>query len=443
MKQILLLFITSSLSFAQSLYANMTIYKDDFALIKQPVLWEELESDQNIIIWDILPIGIVQGSPFLSLDNANVLIQSFNQDVFHFSDRLYNYLGTKVDVKLINENDMNGTLVEVTDKTLTLQRRRSVISFNRDRIDYINIPGMMENIQFKPTLKWTIETEQETDTIAGNLTYLTSGFNWKANYRFIVEPNGDEAQFISEASVVNNSNINFENITLSLVEGQLNMDTQQNSQMRFFENKSSKPTAKISQLGDYHIYSINSNISLISKETIITRLYPSRKVSFNKTYLFENDERGQKEEPLSVEYAIPNTAQNNLGLPMPQGKIQLYQLLSNGNIEFIGQDKIMQIPKNETATVSSGKAFDVIGERKVLNYDRQRKSEEASISVKISNTLNKSIDVRLIEHIYGDWVVRNASSNYRKVDASTIHFSLSISPESSRTITYTYRKEWK
>ncbi|MEC7871703.1 MAG: hypothetical protein VX547_01335 [Candidatus Neomarinimicrobiota bacterium] len=443
MKQILLLFITSSLSFAQSLYANMTIYKDDFALIKQPVLWEELESDQNIIIWDILPIGIVQGSPFLSLDNANVLIQSFNQDVFRFSDRLYNYLGTKVDVKLINENDMNGTLVEVTDKTLTLQRRRSVISFNRDRIDYINIPGMMENIQFKPTLKWTIETEQETDTIAGNLTYLTSGFDWNANYRFIVEPNGDEAQFISEASVVNNSNINFENITLSLVEGQLNMDTQQNSQMRFFENKSSKPTAKISQLGDYHIYSINSDISLISKETIITRLYPSRKVSFNKTYLFENDERGQKEEPLSVEYAIPNTAQNNLGLPMPQGKIQLYQLLSNGNIEFIGQDKIMQIPKNETATVSSGKAFDVIGERKVLNYDRQRKSEEASISVKISNTLNKSIDVRLIEHIYGDWVVRNASSNYRKVDASTIHFSLSISPESSRTITYTYRKEWK
>ena len=60
MKHILLLFITSSLSFAQSLYANMTIYKDGFALIKQPVLWEELESDQNIIIWDILPIVYYQ-----------------------------------------------------------------------------------------------------------------------------------------------------------------------------------------------------------------------------------------------------------------------------------------------------------------------------------------------------------------------------------------------
>ena len=112
-----------------------------------------------------------------------------------------------------------------------------------------------------------------------------------------------------------------------------------------------------------------------------------------KTYFFENDERSQKEEPLSVEYAIPNTEDNNLGLPLPQGKIQLYQLLENGSVEFIGQDKIMQIPRNETAIVTSGKAFDVTGKRKVLNYDRQRKSEEASISLVISNTLNKSVDV--------------------------------------------------
>ena len=335
---------------------------------------------------------------------------------------------------------MSGTLVEITDETLTLQRRRSMISFNRDRVDYINVPGMMENVQFKPTLKWAIKTDIETDTIAGNLTYLSSGFDWNANYRFILEAEGDDAQFIAEASVVNNSNINFDNMVLSLVEGELKMDNQQKTEPRIMAEKSSPD---VSQLGDYHIYNIDSDMSLISKETLITRLYPERKVSFKKTYFFENDERSQKEEPLSVEYAIPNTEDNNLGLPLPQGKIQLYQLLENGSVEFIGQDKIMQIPRNETAIVSSGKAFDVTGKRKVLNYDRQRKSEEASISLVISNTLNKSVDVRLIEHIYGDWVVRNASSNYRKIDASTIYFTLSIPSESSRTVTYTYRKEWK
>ena len=196
-------------------------------------------------------------------------------------------------------------------------------------------------------------------------------------------------------------------------------------------------------MGDYHIFNIDSDMSLITKETIVTRLYPSRNVSFIKTYIFENDEKSQKDEPLTVEYDIPNTLENNLGIPLPKGEIQLYQLLGNGSVEFVGKDKIKQIPRNETANISSGKAFDVVGTRNILNYDRQQKSEEASISIKVANSQGNSVDVKLIEHIYGDWVIRNASADYRKVDASTIHFSISIPKETSKTITYTYRKEWK
>ena len=50
------------------------------------------------------------------------------------------------------------------------------------------------------------------------------------------------------------------------------------------------------QLGDYHIYQLNELINLLARESITTRLYPSRSISFEKTYLFENDERRQKEE---------------------------------------------------------------------------------------------------------------------------------------------------
>ncbi len=165
-------------------------------------------------------------------------------------------------------------------------------------------------------------------------------------------------------------------------------------------------------------------MSLITKETIVTRLYPSRNVSFVKTYIFENDEKSQKDEPLTVEYDIPNTLENNLGIPLPKGEIQLYQLLRNGSVEFVGKDKIKQIPRNETANISSGKAFDVVGARNILNYDRQQKSEEASISIKVANSQENTVEVKLVEHIYGDWVIRNASTDYRKVDASTIHFMI-------------------
>lgn len=442
MKHVLAILLFFSAPASQSLYANLTIYKDGHALIKQPVFWEDVDSDQNIIVWDVLPKGIVFSSPFLTLDNANVLIQRFNKDVFHFSDRLYDYLGTKIEIKLINSNDMTGTLIEVTDKNLTLQMRRSLISFNRDRVDYINVPSA-DNVQFKPTLKWTIEVEQETDTIAGNLTYLTSGFSWNANYRFIVDSSIDEAQFIAEAAITNESNINFENAALSLVEGKLNMDESPDTPTTLRSNAPITSYPVRSELGDYHIFNIDTDMSLITKETIITRLYPTRNVSLIKTYVFENNEKSQKDEPLTIEYDIPNTLENNLGIPLPKGEVQLYQLLENGSIEFIGKDKIKQIPKNETVNISSGKAFDVTGARKVLNYDRQQKSEEASIIIKVTNSRAEPVNTKLIEHIYGDWVIRNASADYRKVDASTIHFMVLIPKESSRTITYTYRKEWK
>ena len=200
---------------------------------------------------------------------------------------------------------------------------------------------------------------------------------------------------------------------------------------------------KEESLGDYHIYTLGSKIDLKGEESITTRLYSSREVSFEKTYLFENDEKSKKEEPLLIEYEIANTRENNLGVPLPKGKIQLYQSTASGNIEYVGEDKIRQVPKGAKATIVSGRAFNVVGKRKILNYDRQRKSEEGSISIQVSNTLSEEVNVRLIEHIYGDWVVRDASANYRKKDASTIYFPIVIPANRSETVTYTYRKEWK
>ena len=49
----------------------------------------------------------------------------------------------------------------------------------------------------------------------------------------------------------------------------------------------------------------------------------------------------------------------------------------------------------------------------------------------------------MIQKIIGDWVVKQSSSMYIKDDASTIYFPLEIGPNSSQSVTYTYKKEWK
>ena len=444
MKKIIGILTLLSFIMGQSNHATMTLYKDDFALIKQPVAWN-IQPGETTMSWDLLPVGMIQDSPFLTLDNAAVKMQRLNQDVFHFSEHLHNYLGETIDIELINGTSLTGTLVEIAGSTVTITRKRSIISFKRERIDYITLPGKLQNVMFKPSLTWAINPEKRSGPIRGSLIYLSKGFDWDAIYRLILDESGSGAEFIAEAYIKNNSNLDFSNLTLQLVEGKLKYNRSGSSPQVMYRAMAAPQEdrgPKEEQLGDYHIYNLGGKMSINGKESITTRLYDPVKVSFQKTYLFENDERSQREEPLGIEYQIANTEKNNLGIPLPQGKIQLYQLSNKGAIEFVGEDEIRQVPKGATATIISGRAFDVVGKRTVLNYDRQRKSEEGSMSIEVTNTLNNKIEVRLIEHIYGDWVVRDASANYRKKDASTIHFPMTIPANGSQTVTYTYRKEW-
>jgi len=443
MKKFLGIFITTALLSAQSNSATMTMYKDGFALIKQPVSWN-IELGQDTVSWNLLPKGLIQDSPFLSLQNATVNMQRLNKDIFYFSKYLNNYLGKNIEVELINGTSFSGTLVEMSNDNITITRKRSTTSFNKNRVDYITVPGRLNNVIFKPSLTWVISPYNRLGSVRGNLIYLSSGFDWDATYRLIFDGSNNAAEFLADAYIKNNSNLDFKNLSIQLVEGTLkqNGNVRTPSIMkRAIAESVSEP--KEESLGDYHIYTLGSKIDLKGEESITTRLYSSREVSFEKTYLFENDEKSKKEEPLLIEYEIANTRENNLGVPLPKGKIQLYQSTASGNIEYVGEDKIRQVPKGAKATIISGRAFNVVGKRKILNYDRQRKSEEGSISIQVSNTLSEEVNVRLIEHIYGDWVVRDASANYRKKDASTIYFPIVIPANRSETVTYTYRKEWK
>ena len=128
---------------------------------------------------------------------------------------------------------------------------------------------------------------------------------------------------------------------------------------------------------------------------------------------------------------------------MPGGKVEIYSYTQKTGLEYIGADNMGQVPKGQSTKLTSGRAFDVIGNRKVLNYDRQRKSEEAVIEIGITNNRTESIEILLIEHINGDWIIKDESVNYKKEDASTIHFPLTLNPGEVKNVYYTYRKEWK
>ena len=443
MKKLSILILINIIFAQTSKKANVTIYKDGTALVKQEIVWDNVPKGKSIIKYDDIPKSIQKDTPFISIENVQVLNQKFVEKIFSSNNYFSSKKGDYITVKLKNEKAMSGNLLEISSKLLTIQSKYSVRSFNRDNIDYIETKDNISAPNFSPYLQWEIKNNK-AGKVKASLVYKLGNVSWDSIYRLTT--NGQtEGELVVEGVIFNNSSKDFFNANINLVEGIINKSkpkqTNNYSEMAMSRNVVQKNTP--AELGDYYIYSTGSIQNFTSRENITVGIYGPLNVNYEKVYVFENFERQKKDEPLRIEYTLSNTEKDGLGIVLPAGKVDIYTNSNKGGFEFIGSDNIGQVPKGESSKIQAGYASDITGKRKVINYDRQRKSEEAVIELALNNSKSETASVKVVEHINGDWVIRDPSHDYIKEDASTIHFLIDVEPGKKEFITYTYRKEWK
>ena len=443
MKLFILIIITNFIWAQSSKESTITVYKDGTALVKQEIIWDAVSKGKTNLRYGDIPKSIHKDTPFISIKNAQVLSQKFVEKTFSSDEYFSSKKGDIITIKLKNEKAVSGILLELTNKILTIQIKNSLRRFNRNNIEYIETGDIVSNPNFSPYLDWEVKNNK-AGNLKANLVYKLSNISWNAIYRLTT--NGQtKGELVVEGVISNNSSKNYINTNVNLVEGKINkVKSINNNNYGKMEMSRSLPNKNTPDaLGDYHIYSAGKIKNFTAKENLTVGIYGPLNVNYEKNYVFENFERQQKEEPLKVEYTLSNTEKDGLGIVLPAGKVDIYTSSSKGGFEYIGSDRLGQVPKGESSTIQAGYAFDITGKRRVLNYDRQRKSEEAVIEVSINNTWSETASVKIIEHVNGDWVIKDQSHDYIKKDASTIYFLIDVKPGKKEFITYTYRKEWK
>ena len=443
MKKLSILILINIIFAQTSKKANVTIYKDGTALVKQEIVWDNIPKGKSIIKYDDIPKSIQKDTPFISIENVQVLNQKFVEKIFSTNNYFSSKKGDYITVKLRNEKAVSGNLLEISSNLLTIQSKYSVRSFNRDNIEYIETKDNISAPNFSPYLQWEIKNNK-AGKVKASLVYKLGNVSWDAIYRLTT--NGQtKGELVVEGVIFNNSSKDYLNANINLVEGIINKSKpkQTNNYSEMAMSRSVVQKNAPAELGDYYIYSTGSIQNFTSRENITVGIYGPLNVNYEKVYVFENFERQKKDEPLIIEYTLSNTEKDGLGIVLPAGKVDIYTNSNKGGFEFIGSDNIGQVPKGESSKIQAGYAFDITGKRKVINYDRQRKSEEAVIEVALNNSKSETASVKVVEHINGDWVIRDPSHDYIKEDASTIHFLIDVEPGKKEFITYTYRKEWK
>lgn len=442
MKKLIFILLSFSLVFSQqeSSKRSLTIYKDNFAVIKEPIIWN-LKSGSNTASFSNISKNLLFDSPVLNIEGVQILSQTLNKNFSSTDSFLKNSIGSPVEVIPTSGSRTEGLLMDINSSSISVKTSKGLVVFQRSQLLSITLKSNSIHDKFAPEIVWELASDEDK-SVNAELTYISSGFSWKPIYTLIINGDDSKATLTVNAEISNNTNINLFATNISVVEGNVPLQSKSKSvSYQMIESRSAMDNR--SALGDFYIFDIGLNMKLDSMQSVQLPLMEQREITYDKKYVFQNSERDQGDEPLSVEVSFENSASNNLELPLPSGVLFLYEKDDLNSMRFIGRNSLTQLYKGGVAILDGGKAFDIIGKRRILNFDRQKNSEESTISLQILNTSDKSIKVKAVENIFGDWVIKESSSMYIKEDASTIFFPLEIEPGQSELITYTYKKEWK
>ena len=176
-------------------------------------------------------------------------------------------------------------------------------------------------------------------------------------------------------------------------------------------------------LFEYHLYDLQRKTSLKNNETKQIRLLQARGIATKKEFLLYGIQgyytRSYYEEPVkmpvNVYLIFKNSKEDNLGMPLPSGTIQLYQRDSGGSLQFIGEDTIEHTPKDEEVQLQVGEAFDILAERVQTDYKKiTSKLHESEWEITLRNRKEEDITVGILEPLLGNWQVLVAAIPVRR-----------------------------
>jgi hypothetical protein len=96
--------------------------------------------------------------------------------------------------------------------------------------------------------------------------------------------------------------------------------------------------------------------------------------------------------------------------------------------------------------IALGSAFDVVGERKQVDFtsNESGKWAEEEFSIELRNHKDEDVEVQVQESLYrwSGWRIVSSSLPSRKDDASHVTFTVKVPGNASRTVTYRVRYSW-
>lgn len=381
--------------------------------------------------------------------NGEVLEQNYQYDLANTQKILQRYIGR--DIQLIKDNGeiLSGKLISVSGADIVLQRKEGgLLMFPTLQGYRLAVDALPEGLISRPTLKCIFNTKK-SGTQDVELTYQTGGMSWNAEYVALLDKDDNNMDIKAWVSLTNNSGIAYKDVKLKLVAGDINrvrpqpayggirksmeamavaVDAQQFQEQSFFE---------------YHLYTLQRPATLENNETKQVSLFESQNIKVTKKYQYRSGwggyYGGEEGTKVAVVVEFENKQNNNLGVPMPKGRVRMYK--SDGeSVEFIGEDAIDHTPKDEKISLKVGDAFDIVAEETQTDYKKiTDRVHEYTYKIVLKNRKDTDVTVDVKKQLGYSWEVVKSTHKYNKADAQNVEFAIPVSAGKETELVFTIR----
>ena len=114
MKKLIFILLSFSLVFSQqeSSKRTLTIYKDNFAVIKEPIIWN-LKSGSNTASFSNISKNLLFDSPVLNIEDVQILSQTLNKNFSSTDSFLKSSIGSPVEIIPTGGGRTEGLLMDI------------------------------------------------------------------------------------------------------------------------------------------------------------------------------------------------------------------------------------------------------------------------------------------------------------------------------------------
>jgi hypothetical protein len=434
----------------------VTVYNSDIALIRDVRNVRLATGTSDLRFMDIAATVNPATVHFRSLSDPariNLLEQNYEYDLLEPDKLIRKYVGR--DVTLVRSRD--GQDEEVSAHLLSFNGA-PVWRIGNEIVtgmhaDHIRFPELPESLYSRPTLIWTLQNSGVTSQRI-EAAYLAGKLSWNADYVLTVARDDKVGDVDGWVTLTNGSGTALNNARLQLVAGELNRVRQAmvgalaDSAQRRMATEAAAPMSQES-FSEYHLYTVGRKTTINNNETKQVRMLGGsgipvlkRYIVNGQSYYYRNAQHpgAPMKDAVQVFYQLKNEQKAGLGMPMPAGVVRVYQQDSTGGVQFVGEDRIGHTPKDETLNLKIGSAFDVVAERKQVDFEKITSNVyEMEYEIRLRNHKTTAISVEVNEPIGGTWRVLSSSHAWTKTDAWAAQFNVPVAVDGTSVLRYRIR----